>query len=68
MKEDQSGIQGTTFFGISNCGNIEGMKVIFFSKSLKFLGHLKYAIMSPGRVLCFEDKCVGTCYRNFCLL
>ena len=37
LKQDHSGIQGTTFFGINNSGNIEVMKVIFFHKMLKIL-------------------------------
>ena len=37
MKQELSGIQVTTFFGINNFGNIEAMKVILFFKMLKIL-------------------------------
>ena len=37
LKQELSGIQVTTLFGINNSGNIEGMNVIFFYKMLKML-------------------------------
>ena len=41
LKQDHSGVQGTTFFGFNNSGYIEGMKVIFFFKMLQILCRFK---------------------------
>ena len=40
----------------------------FFSKWWKFYLNFKNVIITPENVFGFEDKCVGTCCRNFCLL
>ena len=53
---------------MNNFGHIEAMKVIFFSKFLKFYVGFRNATKLDEDVDGFEGNCIWTCVGTFCQL
>ena len=56
LKHVFQGIQVTRFFGINDFGDIQAMKVIYFSKRSKFYVDFENAIKFTENVDCIEDN------------
>ena len=62
LKQEPSGIEVTTSFGVNNFGNNKVMKVTFFSKCAKFHLYFGNAITISEKVFSYEDNCVWPCW------
>ena len=58
MKQELSGIQETTFFGVNNFKYLSYEADLFFSKCSTFYVDFNNAIKTRENVFGFEDNCV----------